>query len=514
MRSNVFKLSAVAATVCASFAVNAAVYKVELYGPVDSNSKTYGVAIQDSPVNCWADGADCQTTQTNDHRIAVEERRFAAGFDYRDEAPFFYEFGFEWLARGEDGFQDYCGRFLGYVDNLCDNWVDEQYNRGYANEVNGVTDNTTAFIETTQQNATDQNVIINSVSPLVGTHYGSGFTSRTVAFVDGSDLDITGFTQSKAWEKAGNLTVGSVSKAHSPTELISQAAIWDNNSLKLVATSGSADGDSMPQGSARAIKSDGTFAVGYNSTSNNLPVAAVFDLNNLNSIPTKFVSAYNDDNKYLNSVLTSVNSNNIAIGTVKYRESNDGAYSNSLFYVPNITAGSLSASSFSGNIFFKSANGKAGAINNRNEVVGQIDYERHSEKGGKPRAQRAFATVLGDRSQSDAPFKNGAYYLDDLTYGLAENNKYRIIDATDISDASVISGTAYYCASGYESNAINATCGQRETIVAVKLIPIAGTSASDIQSRPVESNKIERSGASLGWLALGLLTLLGFRRKQ
>ena len=64
--------------------------------------------------------------------------------------------------------------------------------------------------------------------------------------------------------------------------------------------------------------------------------------------------------------------------------------------------------------------------------------------------------------------------------------------------------SVYLCHGGKEGE---------EKIVAVKLIPIAGATAADIQARPQIELKVEREGASLGWLALGLLSLLGFRRK-
>ncbi|KII75850.1 DUF3466 family protein [Vibrio renipiscarius] len=520
MRSNVFKLSAVAATIAASFGAQAAVYKVYSYEPVASSSQTFGVAMETSNDNCWA-GTDCQLTQSSAHKMGIEEQRFAQGFSYRDEAPFFYEFGYELLEDDIDGFERYCSSFLGYVDAECDNWVLREYTNGYINEVNGDVENVTAYVESTKIESGQDNVVINSVTPQIGTYYGGSLSKRTIAFSD-TPLDIAGtaFTQSKAWEKAGAITVGSVSQpsSYSPERYFkSQAAIWNGSVLTAIPTEGREDKESMPQGSARAITPDGRYAVGYNSTSDEVPLAAVFNLTDLTNIATKFVNTYSDDDVYLNSVLTSVNENNIAIGTAKNRQNPDGVYANILFYVSDITASSLTGNSFSGDIFFSNANGKAGAINNNNEVVGQVDFQRHRESDGVPRSKRAFITVIGDKSESLAPFKNSAYYLDDLTAGDTENNRFRVIDATDINDASVISGTALYCANGYDSEASNALCDGgtpgAEKIVAVKLVPIEGSVASDIQPRATESSKVEREGGSLGWFALGLLALLGFRRK-
>ncbi len=94
-----------------------------------------------------------------------------------------------------------------------------------------------------------------------------------------------------------------------------------------------------------------------------------------------------------------------------------------------------------------------------------------------------------------------------------QNNQFRIIDATDINDAGVISGTAMKCAGGYSTTANNATCSSEEQIVAVKLVPIADATKDDIVSRSIDSTTTERQGAGLGWLALTMLGLFGFRRK-
>ena len=123
-----------------------------------------------------------------------------------------------------------------------------------------------------------------------------------------------------------------------------------------------------------------------------------------------------------------------------------------------------------------------------------------------------------------------AWWLDDLTNGSnadgdasGENNKFRIIDATDINDAGVISATAIKCtvggySSAYDTTSHNSYCGGAssnavEEVVAVKLVPIAGATKADIQARSADSEKVDRQGGSLGWLTLTVLGLLGFRRK-
>ncbi len=525
MSSKIFKISMIAATVAASFSASAAIYNVHMYGPVDSSSQTFGSAIQESSDDCWGT-TDCSATHTSDHQIGYEEQRFLQGFEYRNEAPFLIENGYDYLDEGRDGFEDYCNRYLDYSDTLCEKWASRQYSSGYANEVSGDYQNVTAYVETTQDSTSSNNTVINALdssAAIAGSYQVSG-AERTRGFVGGSEF--TGGARTQVFAQLGSLTVGSVStqSTNYSSDYTSKAAIWDGTSLTSVDWVSAAESSrSMPQGSARDIADIGVastaYAVGYNANSDEIPVAAVFKvdlsgvLSGVTGVSTTLVSKYTDDDKYLNSLLTSVNDKGIAIGTAKYREANDGAYSNSLFYVPDVTASSLSSKSFSGDIFFKSANGKAGAINTNSEVVGAIDYERHRESnGGKPRAQRAFIAPLSS-ADAKAPLGNKAWYLDDLTNGIAANNQFRIIDATDINDAGVIAGTAYYCDGGYDSTAINASCSSGASLVAVKLVPINGATASDISARTVDQNKVERQGGSIGVWALTILALFGFRRK-
>ncbi|MGB2147424.1 MAG: DUF3466 family protein, partial [Vibrio toranzoniae] len=123
-------------------------------------------------------------------------------------------------------------------------------------------------------------------------------------------------------------------------------------------------------------------------------------------------------------------------------------------------------------------------------------------------------------------FNGQAWWLDDLTNDgnvSGNNNQFRIIDATDINDAGVISATAIKCTVGgkvqaYDTTSHNSYCGGAasnavEEVVAVKLVPIAGATKDDIQTRSADSEKVDRQGGSLGWLTLTVFALLGFRRK-
>ncbi|KHT38033.1 DUF3466 family protein [Vibrio sinaloensis] len=529
MSSKIFKISMVAATVAASFSASAAIYQIHAYQPANGG-ETFGAAIQSSTENCWVD-TDCNDASALDHtvdlKIAIEEKQNPEGFNYRNEAPFLLENGYDYLEDGYDGFRKYCDNFLDYSKELCKRWASRQYSAGYATE--GSLNNSYAYIEDTAIESARDNVIINQIvdpanNKAIGTYYGDSLKARTQSFADVDIADADG-VQRKVFSKleGQDLYVGSVSfETSNANDFRSQAAIWTNSGATqtLIASGGSISSRSIPQGSARdvaEVKDDsnnpvGVYAVGYDSNSDEIPLAAVFKIDGT-TVNKTYVGTYNDDNKYLNSLLTSVNDKGVAIGTVKYREPIDGAYANRLFYVPDVTKSSLGGADFPGDIFFTSANGIAGAINNNSEAVGQVDFERHQESnGGKPRAKRAFIAPLSS-TDAKAPLGNKAWYLDDLTYGLSSNNAYRVIDATDINDAGVIAGTAYYCAGGFDSSAIDASCKAGASIVAVKLVPMNGKTSSDIQSRPRETTKVERQGAGFGLFALTVLGLIGFRRK-
>ncbi|MFH0265133.1 DUF3466 family protein [Vibrio rumoiensis] len=233
---------------------------------------------------------------------------------------------------------------------------------------------------------------------------------------------------------------------------------------------------------------------------------------------------------YSNSLIKDMNKNLIAIGEAKRsgRYAKDGAASNRLFYTDaseGSTTTQPTAKYLSGDIFFSSAGGEANAINNYNEMVGSIDAENAREMEGKERRRRGFIDPLnlsGTDSNRLALFQGKAWWLDNLTNGgkfSDDNNAYRIVNATGINDDGVISATANYCAGGYDSTDHNSYCGDgngEEKLVAVKLVPIAGATADDIVQRKGGKPDVKREGAggSLGYFALTLLGLLGFRKKK
>ena len=548
MSSKIFKLSSITLAVAASFGAQAALYNVYEY-QVSGAEETHGVAISplvdSGQTNCFTDTC-IQTTSS----IAYEGKKYQEGFQYRDEVPFFMAFGFDYLEHGYDGFRDYCGAYLGYTSTLCDEWAKDNYTDGYAKEVGGDSYNSTAYIENTQIQTSSKNIIINSIGD-DGKAIGNvqiedhpnptSYYKRSEAYYENS-TSLAGGDRSFAWNRLvdGGVTyiVGSTSTERSNNiDYSSQATIWENGTLDAIDWEGADlnNGRVMPQGSARDIakvtSTSEILAVGYNSDNEERLRAAVFHKSSGSWTQKSFVSGFDSGDRsldnYLNSTLSSVNNSGMAIGTYKLRNViNNGAYTNGLFYVDDVAASSPEQKSFTGEIFFEGANGKAGAINNNSEVVGAIDYQQHREVDGKPRAQRAFIAPLGGTNKSNI-FSDRAWYLDDLTNdgnATSQNNNFRIIDATDINDVGIISASALMCtdssgsAKAYDTVAIDSLCdGGRvgaEKIVAVKLVPINGNDKSNIQSRPVtEEDKVDRQGGSLGFLALTLLGFLGFRRK-
>ncbi|EGA66133.1 DUF3466 family protein [Vibrio brasiliensis] len=533
MSSNIFKVSLVAATVAASFGANAALYNVYLEAPEGTSSslQTYGVAIAPNATVCWSNACSESTSV-----MATEVKRYREGYQYRDESPFFLPFGYDYLEDNLDGFRSYCRNYLGYTDTLCDDWGTQQYTNGYKKEQDGDYAGSIAYLDGTQLSYS-QNTVVNSIDDSGDTvgNTNNGATNRMLAFVDVEQdefkpADTSDFEESHAWAKKNlngtDYVVGSITRDNAGTsiERTSKATVWKDigggsfDEVEISWSSAAARDRYMPQGSARDIMYDaGTttyYAVGYNSDSNERLRAAVFESSDGTTWTSSFVDDFPyEESEYANQTLQAVNDNGIAIGTAKLNQALNGAYANTLFYVNSLSSPTYKA--FSGSIFFSGANGKAGNINNHNDVVGAIDFESHKETNGKPRAKRAFIANLGTTSDS-APIGGVARYLDDLTYGSGastNNNQYRIIEAADINDAGIIAATALYCSGGFDSEAIDADCSSGGSYVGVKLVPINGQTANDISARPVAQETIERQGGTIGFITLTLLGLLGFRKK-
>ncbi|HDZ9337200.1 TPA: DUF3466 family protein [Vibrio cholerae] len=561
-----FKRSILASAVLlATQTANAALYQVMEVTPSTGQSygSAWGVAIQPSTgtdscfKNSTVGSVNCQNfALAGETRIEKASTGKAVdGLSYRDEVAFGIDNAFVYVQERND-FERYCYSELLY--STCNTWADPHWNRWQA-EINSTqVANSIAFIGTgTTGTSVDvdeaQNVVINSLTESaepIGINVKTGdvttYRRNANAIQARSTVapNITDALYTRAWKTDGVYTVGSISRSSNNNEgayFYSKPAIWKNSNGETVELSWPTGtepnrNNRLAQGSMRDVVENGgkLYAVGYSSydTDNHYMQASVFELDNTSNFSnaaswtTKAVSGAESriggDYIHSNSVVTDVNKNLVALGSAKRAGSRpeNGAAGNRLFVIEDVSASTPTANFLTGGIFFTGAGGKAGAINSYNEIVGQVDANDTRENDGKPRRKRGFIypySANGSDPSRMAIFANKAWLLDDLTNDNAatgNNNQFRVIDATDINDAGVISATALKCSGGYDTTAHNSLCSNREeTVVAVKLIPISDPSVAKIQQRSTEEQASERKGGSFGLGLLMVLGVLGFRRK-
>ncbi|HGF7542156.1 DUF3466 family protein [Vibrio paracholerae] len=572
-----FKRSILASAVLlATQTANAALYQVMEVTPSTSYGSAWGVAIQasnpDAVENCFTSSSigigSPDEIACTDFALAGETRiekastgKAVDGLSYRDEVAFGIDNEFVYVQERSD-FERYCYNELLFA--TCDRWAESHWNRWQA-EINATpVPNSIAFVGTgtTGEPLDDgvdeaQNVVINSLTesaePIgINVKTGDVTTYRRNANAIQARLpstisvpNVADALYTRAWKTDDNYTVGSISRQATNNEgtyFTSKPAIWKNDGSLTVelnwpsTRANTNTNNRLAQGSIRDVIESGgkLYAVGYSSfdADNNYMQASVFQLDdtsnfsNAASWTTKAVSGaesrIGDDYIHSNSVVTDVNKNLVALGEAKRAGSlpENGAAANRLFVINDVSATQPAATFLTGGIFFNGAGGKAGAINSYNEIVGQIDADETRENDGKPRRKRGFIypySANGSDLSRMAIFSNKAWWLDDLTNDNAatgNNNQFRVIDATDINDAGVISATALKCSGGYDTTAHNSLCSNREeTVVAVKLIPITGATSSNIQARSTEEQAADRKGGGFGLGLLMVLGVLGFRRK-
>ncbi|GHZ03132.1 DUF3466 family protein [Vibrio cholerae] len=559
-----FKRSILASAVLlATQTANAALYQVMEVTPSTGQSygSAWGVAIQPSTGadscfnNSTVGSVNCQNfALAGETRIEKASTGKAVdGLSYRDEVAFGIDNAFVYVQERND-FERYCYSELLY--STCNTWADPHWNRWQA-EINSTqVANSIAFIGTGTTGAPideSQNVIVNSLTSNatpIGINVKTGdvttYRRNANAIQARSTVapNITDALYTRAWKTDGVYTVGSISRSSNNNEgayFYSKPAIWKNSNGETVELSWPTGtepnrNNRLAQGSMRDVVENGgkLYAVGYSSydTDNHYMQASVFELDNTSNFSnaaswtTKAVSGAESriggDYIHSNSVVTDVNKNLVALGSAKRAGSRpeNGAAGNRLFVIEDVSASTPTANFLTGGIFFAGAGGKAGAINSYNEIVGQVDANDTRENDGKPRRKRGFIypySANGSDPSRMAIFANKAWLLDDLTNDNAatgNNNQFRVIDATDINDAGVISATALKCSGGYDTTAHNSLCSNREeTVVAVKLIPISDPSVAKIQQRSTEEQASERKGGSFGLGLLMVLGVLGFRRK-
>ncbi|MEZ9363668.1 DUF3466 family protein [Vibrio sp. 10N.286.49.E11] len=568
-----FKLTTVAALVLAATNANAALYKVvEVTPSITGASEIYGVAIQpgvatdgtnELALGCFDSAASNCTDSA--FKLAGETRDTLEAVSYREEVPFAMDAPFQYIQERDD-FENYCYRELRY--STCESWAENRWNDTWSKERNDLTHvNAKAFVEGGDTFET-RNTVINSLdenAQPVGIKSKDDIRNNALFTTTAAP---TGASETRAWKAitASNGTVynvGSISEEFDPTDtsepdkaFASKAAIWGGTTTKEIdwVRSGNAQqGDYFAQGSMRSIVESSSifYGVGYNTVDGNGDLqdmnASVFVSDSLDisgSWSTKVISgaevksgSSNDDARYSNSVATDINDNLFAVGYAKRNGyvPESGSAGNKIFVIED-ASNPVAEFDLNSSIFFNGSSGEAKAVNNYNEIVGQIDAETTREVDGSERRHRGFIYPYDLPSSTDERrvdiFGGKAWWLDDLTNdgdASSHNNQFRIIDATDINDAGVISATAIKCTvdgndKPYDTTSHNSYCGGAssnavEKVVAVKLIPIKGArydTGSDIDSvvtRSTDTEKVERQGGSLGWLTLTVLGLLGFRRK-
>ena len=573
MSSTNFKLTTIAALVLAATNANAALYQVvevEKPAAITDATETFGVAIQpgsatngssELTLGCFDSSATNCTTDS--FKLAGETRNTVEGVSYREEVPFAMDAAFQYIQEFND-FESYCFRELRY--STCESWALQRWNT-WKLEINDLTHvNAQAFVEGGTSSISTYNVVINSLdnaaAPIGIESNGNDIRNNAVTTVP-----VVAASESRAWGAKtlsdgtvvnyGSISVDQPSTGTSTITFSSKAAIWDaGNVQQLTWIQGDIPqtGDYFAQGSMRGLaEKDGKlYGVGFDTVNGSGDLqdmnASVFISNGIDlssaTWETKQVSgaqvnsgSSNDDAVYSNSVVADINDNLLAVGYAKRNGyvPESGSAANKAFVVDNIASGSPSANfTLQGSLFFTGAGSEAKALNNFNEFVGQVDAETTREVDGSERRHRGFIYPYqadGTDASRIALFDSKAWWLDDLTNGANadgqdfsdENNFFRVIDASDINDAGVISATAIKCtvngvAQQYDTTSHNSYCGNAssdavEEVVAVKLVPISGATSADIQARGTDSQNVERQGAGLGVFALTLLGFLGFRRQ-
>ncbi|MCE0492551.1 DUF3466 family protein [Vibrio salinus] len=583
MKNHSIKLTALTVAMLSSFHASAALYRIVEVTPPSSLTygtdykSSFGTAIEpaDGSEDCFDSGTACYDGSDYAYILSGETRyqktmagQPVDGSSFKEEVPFgLYNYKDDVYLSSESDFSDYCSDELGY--STCDSWATVFWNERNREltgttvtaypfmQSSGISDDTTTEMSSSLSLSMTTSSLFNSVvtgstdSESYGFRLSFSNTDRRDSVIPNpSTSSTTTYPKVRAFKtktySSTDYTVGSVSTDFNTSDnnYTSKAAIWETGAapteLPWKNSTNTSGDDYLAEGSIRDFVVNGStiYAVGYNSYLNNryYMTATVFTapLSTYTSATwsqylVKNAEVTSGDSNYSNTRLTGINDNLVAIGESKLDNdhASGGAYSNKLFVIPDVStvsSGEVTGATYfsdgTGNIGFTGAGGHANAINNKNEIVGQIDTETSREVKGKPRRKRGFIYPYYDGSNDydRAIFSNAAWILDDLTNGgtySSANNAYRILSANDINDAGVIAATAIKCPGGYSATTNDSSCSGTEKTVAVQLIPIAGATSSDISARGYETTSVERKGGSFGFLGLaGLFGFLMYRRKK
>lgn len=232
-------------------------------------------------------------------------------------------------------------------------------------------------------------------------------------------------------------------------------------------------------------------------------VAALFDVNEGKAVKALTVT----DSTISSSIANDINDNGIAVGRTIYPSS----YSSYKFFVYNANDDTTTYPAS----FYSSANSSAYAINNSGLVVGAADWERVPPSSS--RRQHAFVydvnndsfKDLNDLLQFDGSLLTQRYDGDTC----AAREDWTLEYASDINNNGEIVATAVTTLRDTSGNLVLDDEGATQYVLrAVKLVPTDEEPSTCIAD---QDEPYQRKGSgSLGLLSLGLLGLLGWRRRR
>ena len=153
--------------------------------------------------------------------------------------------------------------------------------------------------------------------------------------------------------------------------------------------------------------------------------------------------------------------------------------------------------------FFESSSSTARAINESGMIVGEGEYETHNDSTSNPRRKHAFV------------YDMDINYFADINDLIQCDTDYTVVQARDINDNDEISGTAYLKTEQLDSKGelMFDEDGEQlyeDVLRAVDMIPYD----DEIEDCSDTEDKVERQGASFGFLGLSVFALLGLIRRK
>lgn len=212
-------------------------------------------------------------------------------------------------------------------------------------------------------------------------------------------------------------------------------------------------------------------------------------------------SLTDDHGKYFDSRAYDINDDGIAVGHVNYFS---GFTSRTKFFHIDTNKPKSEMEMIFPDGFFNSSSSTARAINNNGLIVGNGEFESHSDNGGKARRTHGFLYDLNTETFTD---------LNDF---LTCSSGYTIIEARGINENNEIAATAIVRIprKNIKGELVLDDNGEQvmeDVARAVVLKPVNGE-VEDCSK--VDGTLIKRKGASFGFGLLALMLTFGFRRRS